>query len=126
MSTILRFGTMRDFARASNYSPYYYKRTASGRALTVLGRMAHGQGKPALRCTDEFLTSVMRIAHSVGGGFIVDGLGKPVDEAIALGQLKEFVKLGVQGNCVYVIEFQADGRRHAIGDATMFHLGGAE
>lgn len=56
------FGTMRDFARASNYSHSYYRQSFDARSLIILGRTQQRQGSPSLRCTAEFLACAKRHA----------------------------------------------------------------
>lgn len=121
------FGTMRDFARASNYSPYYYRRTASALALAVLGRTQARQGRPALRCTEDFLACAKMHAAATSPHWDTFTIGQNFELVTSWNfkQRTDFVRFEIIDNLSFtaigyqiggywlidrqIIEFGADG-----------------
>ena len=120
------FGVLSAFAVRDGYSVAYYKR-AFAKKLTVLGRLANAQGKPALRCTDQFLTNVMRIARGLKieetDTFMIGHDGIVIDESWEAKP--DFVRFVVMGGYCYAYSCNLTGYEYII-DAKMMALGGAE
>jgi len=124
------FGLLAAFAARDGYSPSYYKRTHA-KKLAKLGRVSGTQGKPGLRCTDEFLARALDYGRVVRGllgekmdTFMLDQNGVLIH---ASWELKpDFVRFIIQRNYIYAVEVSLSGMHYNIDDAVMMALGGSQ
>ena len=122
------FGLLAAFAVRDGYSVSYYKR-AHAKKLTKLGRIAGAQGKPGLRCTEEFLKRALDYGRVVRGllgekmdTFILDQSGVQVRGSWE-PKPTEYVRFIVERGHIYSVEVSLSGMLYNIDDAPMLALG---